>query len=91
MAVMSKHLRQRIENCIATILELDRNLGEGQIRPEIIRQFERLKNFMEMISDESASGVDIAKIEAATTSLLDEIRESLARSGISYHYRGRTN
>ena len=88
---MNKHLRQRVENCITTILELDRTLGEGQIRPEIIRQFERLKSFMQIISDESANGVDIAKIEAATNGLLDEIRESLARSGIDYRYRGQTN
>ena len=88
---MNKHLRQRVENCIATILELDRNLGEGQIRPEIIRQFERLNSFMQILSDESANGVDIARIEAATIGLLDEIKASLERSGIDYRFRGQIN
>ena len=38
----SRHLRLRVENCVDTILDLNERLGEGKIRPEIIKQFERL-------------------------------------------------
>ncbi|MCE5335417.1 MAG: hypothetical protein LLG06_12610 [Desulfobacteraceae bacterium] len=88
---MNKHLRQRVENCVATILELNRYLGDGRIRPEIVKQFERLQTYLQMVSDESVNEVDIGKIEEATRQLLDEIRESLRKSGIDYHYHGDTN
>ncbi len=88
---MTKHLRHRVENCVATILELNKHLGDGQIRPEIIRQFERLKNFLRVVSDDSVDEVDIGKIEEATSQLLDEIRENLEKSGVDFHYHGKTN
>ncbi len=84
---MTKCFRQRIENCIATVLELDRCLGEGQIRPEVIRQFERLKGFVKIISDETTDEKDIGKIEEATRQLLEEIKSG----GVDYHFGGETN
>ncbi|MHC1725232.1 MAG: hypothetical protein AB9866_04340 [Syntrophobacteraceae bacterium] len=88
---MTRCFRQRVENCITTVLELDRCLGEGQIRPEIIRQFERLKTFVRVVSDETTDEVDIGKIEEATKQLLDEIKSDLQSSGIEYRFRGETN
>lgn len=88
---MKRHPRQRVENCVATILELNKHLGDGRIRSEIIRQFERLENFLRVVSDESVDEVDIGRIEEATRQLLEEIRETLQKSGIEYHYHGDTH
>jgi len=82
---MSRHLRLRMENCVATILEVNRNLGAGQIRPEIIRQFERLKAFVHAVSEETVDEDDIDRIEEATNQLLDEIRSNMRLKEIPYH------
>lgn len=82
---MSRHLRLRMENCVATILEVNRNLGTGRIRPEIIRQFERLKAFVHAVSEETVDEDDIDRIEEATNQLLDEIRSNMQLREIPYH------
>jgi cell division FtsZ-interacting protein ZapD len=72
----SRHLRLRVENCVDTILDLNERLGEGKIRPEIIKQFERLKESLKNMTDESVDEGDIDRIEEATNQLLAEIRMS---------------
>lgn len=72
----SRHLRARVESCVHTILELDSRLGKGKIKPEIIQQFERLKDSLQYVDDESVDEKDIDKIEQATNQLLAEIRLS---------------
>lgn len=72
----SRHLRLRVENCVDTILDLNERLGEGKIRPEIIKQFERLKESLKTMTDESVDEGDIDRIEEATNQLLAEIRVS---------------
>ncbi|NLI80584.1 MAG: hypothetical protein GX443_02700 [Deltaproteobacteria bacterium] len=72
----SRHLRARVESCVNTILELDNYLGKGKIRPEIIQQFEKLKNSLQYVSDDSVDEKDIDRIEEATNQLLAEIRMS---------------
>lgn len=74
----SRHLRARVESCVHTILELDSRLGKGKIKPEIIQQFERLKDSLQYVDDESVDEKDIDKIEQATNQLLAEIRLSYA-------------
>jgi len=70
----SRHFRARIESCVTTILELDHRLGEGKIRPEIIQQFQRLKESLRHVSDDTVDESDIFRIEQATNQLLQEIR-----------------
>lgn len=67
-------MRARVESCVHTILELDERLGKGKIKPEIIQQFERLKDSLQYVDDESVDEKDIDKIEQATNQLLAEIR-----------------
>ncbi|SMC20496.1 hypothetical protein SAMN02746041_00928 [Desulfacinum hydrothermale DSM 13146] len=59
---------------MTTILELDHKLGEGKIRPEIIQQFQRLKESLRHVSDDTVDENDIFRIEQATNQLLEEIR-----------------
>lgn len=70
----SRHFRARVESCVNTILELNNHLGEGKIRPEIIKQFLRLKESLHHVSDENVSEQDVTRIEQATNQLLEEIR-----------------
>jgi hypothetical protein len=72
-----KHFKLRVESCIDTILELDRNLGKGKIRKDVIERFERLRESLENVADETIDERDISKIEEATNQLLSEIRVSL--------------
>lgn len=72
--VLTKHLRLRVESCVNTILELNVRLGEGKIKPEIIQQFERLKDSLQYVRDDSVDEEDIDRIEEATNQLLAEIR-----------------
>ncbi|MEJ5347919.1 MAG: hypothetical protein WHS46_04435 [Desulfosoma sp.] len=70
----SKHFRARVESCVNTILDLNNHLGEGKIRPEIIKQFLRLKESLQHVTEENVSEQDVTRIEQATNQLLEEIR-----------------
>ena len=72
-----KHLKLRVESCVDTILELDRCLGKGKIRQDVIERFERLRESLENVADETIDEKDISRIEEATNQLLSEIRSSL--------------
>ena len=41
--VMQGIFKLRVESCVDTILLLDKGLGKGKIRPDVIERFERLK------------------------------------------------
>ena len=88
---MPKYLRLRMENCVATILEINQHLGDGRIRPEIIHHFERLVIFLKVVSEENVSEEDIDRIEEATNHLLDEIRCNTRMRRINYHHQGPIN
>ena len=72
-----KHLKLRVESCVDTILELDKTLGKGKIRQDVIERFERLRESLEKVNDETMDERDISRIEEATNQLLSEIRASL--------------
>ena len=84
----TKHLRLRVESCVNTILDLNQRLGEGKIKPEIIQQFERLKDSLPYVTDESVDEKDIHQIEEATNQLLSEIRVIYGEDGLRSLYEG---
>lgn len=84
----SRHLRARVESCVNTVLELDKHLGKGKIKPEIIRQFEKLKESLQYVSDDSVDERDINRIEEATSQLLAEIRVSYGDDFAAPFYEG---
>jgi hypothetical protein len=69
-------LRLRVESCVSVILELNKSLGAGKIRPEIIEQFERLKDSLKFVSGASVDEADINRIEEATNQLLAELGQN---------------
>jgi hypothetical protein len=87
----SKYLRMRVESCVATILELNKRLGDGMIKPEVIEQFEKLQESIRFVTDESVEEKDINRIEEATNQLLAEIRDHCGDSKICSLYEGPTH
>lgn len=83
----SKHLRLRVESCVKIILDLNRQLGEGKIRPEIIEQFEQLQDSLEYVNDETVDEKDIDRIEEATNHLLAEVRVAYAETPVEALYK----
>lgn len=85
------HLRMRIESCVNIVLDLNKSLGEGKIKPEIVQQFERLKESLQHIRDDQVEEDDINRIEQATNELLAEIRIAYEGKPIDSLYRGQTH
>ena len=88
---ISRHLRARVESCVCTVLELNDHLGEGKIRPEVIRQFERLKESLRFVADDTVDETDIDRIEEATNQLLAEVRRSYGEALTELPHDGRTH
>jgi hypothetical protein len=83
------HLRLRVQSCIDIILTLDERLGEGTIRPEIIRQFQRLKEYLRYVDDEVVDEKDIDRIEIATSQLMEAIGNAFGKDQIGSIHKGR--
>ncbi len=66
--------KMRIENCVNTIIEVHRFLGSQKVNPDIIEQFRRLKDVVEVLNIGKVTEDDIEKIELATNSLLNELK-----------------
>jgi cell division FtsZ-interacting protein ZapD len=84
----TRHFRLRVESCINTILDLDQHLGEGKIKPEIIRQFQKLKEYLRYVNDESMDEKEIDRIEAATNQLMAEISSLYGKERIGNIHQG---
>lgn len=78
-----RHLRVRVENCVNTILDLNSRLGDGFIRPDVIRHFERLRESLRLVTDDNVNEADIFRIEEATNLLLAELRKALSQAKVS--------
>jgi hypothetical protein len=86
-----KHLRLRVESCVNTVLELNQRLGEGKIKREIVQQFERLRESLMYVTDETVDERDISRIEDATNQLLAEIRTAAGTEKIETLHLGPTH
>ena len=87
----TKHLRMRIESCVNTVLDLNKYLGEGKIKPEIVQQFERLQESLQHVRDNQVDEDDIDRIEQATNELLAEIRIAYEGKSIGNLHKGQVH
>jgi len=78
-----------VESCVDVILTLDQRLGEGKIRPEIVHQFQRLKEYLHYVDDELVDEKDIDRIETATNQLMAEIGAAVGKDLIGSLHEGR--
>jgi len=86
-----RHPRLRVESCVDTILQLDKSLGKGRIRPEVVEKFERLKESLVNVVEDKIDEKDISRIEEATNQLLAEIRVSLGVAVAQSFHDGQTH
>lgn len=77
-----RHPRLRMESCVAVILDVNNSLPDGQIRPDIIRQFELIQDYLRVVTEDNVNESDIDRIEEATNQLLDEIASSCEICGM---------
>ncbi len=68
-----RRIRYRLESCINTILDLNERLGEGKIRPDIVKHFKELKHSFARLNEDMVDEKDVSQIEEATNKLLQEI------------------
>ena len=81
--VKGKELRElqlRIDHCRRTIAEVHEALSMDDVQPEIVEQFRRLEEALDLVDVTKLNHRDLDKIEMATNRLLDEFR-SLYRQG----------
>ena len=88
---MCRHARLRMESCVAAILDVSGRLGDGQIGPEIIQRFERIRAYIKMVSEELLDEADIGRIEDATNELMNEIASNVELRRISFRPLGWIN
>lgn len=70
-------LHSRLKNCLQTILELEPALERVELRERFEHEFAMLKSYLEHLEQFSLKEDDVLRIEKATTSFLDELREPL--------------
>jgi len=72
-------------------LELNKQLGIGKIKPEVVQQFQRLKESLQYVRDDEVDEADIDRIEQATNELLAEIRAAHGENPVESIYKGQTH
>ncbi len=84
----SRHVRIRMKSCVDTVLEINEILGDGRIKPEVIKQFESLDESILLATDETVEEQDVCKIEEATNQLMAEIRAMYGDRDICFIHEG---
>ncbi|GEM_PF-3556802 len=79
----SRHLRARLESCVETVLLLQKEVGEEELSPEVVAQFERLRDSLPHIKEGSVNEHDICRIEQITNDVLAGMRNVLSHKSIS--------
>ncbi len=71
-------LAARIMNCLQTILELEPMLRRLESGKALLADFDTLRSFMDGMDDVQLEETDVARIEAATETFLQELRTPAA-------------
>ena len=87
----SRHLRERVESCVNTVLAINERLGEGKIKPEVVHQFERLRDSLEYLNEGIVNEQEIGRIEDATNQLLEEVRAMMGDAPIGSLHEGHSH
>lgn len=85
----SRHLRARLESCVDIVLKLREGVGEGDLSSEILEQFERLRQTLPHVTDNSVDEREISRVEEITNELLLEMRGSVSKSSLHLMHEGK--
>jgi hypothetical protein len=66
--------RLRVENCIGTIIDVQKSINESDHDLEFLCQFEKLKKAIDHMDMSHVSELDVCMVEQATNALLGEFR-----------------
>jgi len=75
----NKH-QLRLRHCLDTLGEVHAFLADVQVGPNLLAQFERLREVMSSLERMPVSSREVEKIESATNRLLAELR-------VLFHFR----
>jgi hypothetical protein len=81
MAESDRHIR--LLTCLKTILELEEAVMQLPMGQDIAPEIEQIKEMVGRVRDIEVSENDVSRIEEATRSFLEEIREPLQLSGMT--------
>lgn len=70
----------RISNCLQTILELEPELERMELGKSLLAEFSVLKEFLQKIDSVVLSEEDVLRVETATSSFLEELRQPLSQA-----------
>ena len=69
-----EELKSRLRNCLHTILELEPDLNDLELRHDLRDEFGLLKTLIERINEMDLVEDDVVRIESATASFLEELQ-----------------
>ncbi len=64
--------RLRVKNCIGTIIDVHKSIGDKYDNQEFLEQFEKLKEAVDGLDMSVVSEGDVLMVEKATNALLEE-------------------
>ena len=70
-----RNYRIRVENCIGTIIDVHRSIGEAYEDEDFLSQFEALKKAVEDLDMSLVCEGDVLMVEQATNALLGEFSD----------------
>lgn len=85
MDVEKKH-RLRVENCIGTIIDVQKSVSQCYENSAFVSHFEKLKKAVEDLDMSLVTEGDIRMVEQATNALLKEFRELFKGSEVGPVY-----
>ncbi len=71
---LEKKYRLRVKNCIGTIIDVHRIIGDRYDNEDFLEQFEELKEAVDCLDMSMVSEGDVLMVERATNALLRELR-----------------
>lgn len=72
-------LANRLSNCLKTILDLEPDIERLELGDLLLREFGMLRSFLMKIDSVALEESDVARIEHATESFLQELRSPLGK------------
>ncbi len=71
-----KHIfKMRVENCIGTIIDVHKIISKNPKYRSLTAQFEELKDLLDRLDMSLVREEDVQRIEQATNSLLNELKD----------------
>lgn len=66
-------LKMRLRSCLQTILELEPCLAQIDAGPQMHKEFEALKRFLQDLDQLNLTEADVLRVESSTNTFLEEL------------------